>query len=393
MPPIGPLARSLSLAQQAAGAIREGLQRALWRERLPGERDLSRQLNVSRPTLRTALDLLEREGWLTSAPGRPRSISPRPPSPPRAGNPIVRLLLPFPPQEAPPFLFYWIDKLRELLPGAGCQLEIHTGARWYAHQPAKDLLQLTTQVPASAWVLARATEPTQRWFAQAGLPCIVAGSCYPGVDLPSVDFDHRAVARHAADRLLAWGHRRIVLLVQSPELAGDLETEAGFAEAFDATRHPGATPIVARHDSTRPGIRLQLDRLLRLSPPPTAFFVARSMPALAAASELTRRGYHLPRDIALISRDSDPFLEFFSPELTRYWYDPEPYARRLAALVARLAREGSVSRRQIRLTPDFLPGETGGCIHADGICAGPLGANPLRKPPHASARGDAFDNQ
>ena len=354
--PIRPLPKPVSLVQQVAGAVRDGLQRGLWVERLPGERDLSRQLNVSRPTLRAALDVLRQEGWLAAAPGRRRVIDRRA-GRPRSQDFVVRLLLPFPLQEAPPFVFYWIDKLRELLPAADCLLEIHTGLRWYTHRPEKDLAELTRQTPASAWVLARTTEPMQRWFAQQQLPCIIAGSCCPGVELPSIDFDHRAVARHAATQLLVRGHRHIVMLVQTPELPGDLDAEAGFREAFEK-QSPDATPIVARHDGSLADIRACLNRLLRRKPSPTAFFVVRSMPALAAASELTRQGRRLPEDIAFISRDSDPFLEYFSPELARYSSDPELFAQRLAALAVKLARRGNLARQQIRLMPDFLKGET-----------------------------------
>src|SRR6266478_1241596 len=115
-----------SLAEQTAKILREALQKGLWRERMPGERELSRQLNVSRPTLRLALDQLRREGWLKSTPGRNRVIVGR-----AAGkggaqrSRIVVLLTPLPLQDVSPFALCGMDKLRELLAAAGLQLEIH----------------------------------------------------------------------------------------------------------------------------------------------------------------------------------------------------------------------------------------------------------------------------
>jgi LacI family transcriptional regulator len=271
---------------------------------------------------------------------------------------VVRLLLPFPLQEAPQSLFYWVDQLRALLPAAGCALEIHSGGRYYSRHPEKELARLTRQGPASAWVVAHTTEPTQRWFAEQQLPCIVAGSCYPGIHLPSVDYDHRAVAQHAASQLLSRQHHRLAMLLQTPELAGDYESEAGFHMALKITPTADATVVMARHDGTLTGIRRQLDRLLRLHPAPTGFFVLRAIPALAVASELTRRGFRLPADIALISRDSDHFLGYFSPELARYAHDPDLFARRLAGMVVQLAKEGAVPNRRVRLMPTFIKGET-----------------------------------
>ena len=192
------------------------------------------------------------------------------------------------------------------------------------------------------------------------MPCVVAGSCYPDINLPSVDYDHRAVARHAASLLLARGHRRMAMLIQTPELAGDFESEAGFAAAFETREARDATVVVARHDGRLPVIRRQLDRLLRMQPAPTGFFVLRAVSALAVASELTRRGHRLPTDLAVISRDSDLFLNYFSPELARYEHDLDLFARRLAGMVIKLAKEGAVPQRQVRLMPKFIKGETVG---------------------------------
>ena len=47
---------------QTLEVVREGIAAGLWKNQLPGERELSRRLQVSRPTLRTALKLLDRVG-------------------------------------------------------------------------------------------------------------------------------------------------------------------------------------------------------------------------------------------------------------------------------------------------------------------------------------------
>ena len=49
-----------SLIAQAAEAIRQGIREGLWRDHLPGERQLPARLTVSRPTLRLALDVLRK---------------------------------------------------------------------------------------------------------------------------------------------------------------------------------------------------------------------------------------------------------------------------------------------------------------------------------------------
>jgi LacI family transcriptional regulator len=144
----------------------------------------------------------------------------------------------------------------------------------------------------------------------------------------------------------------------SPGSAGDGESEAGFREAFATDAGLHAAPIIAHHDGTPGSIRHSLQRLLGLRPAPTAFLVARTMPALMTASELVRRELRIPGDVAVISRDSDHFLEYFSPHLAHYTADPDGYARRLAGFIARLARGAPCRAKAVRIMPQFVAGES-----------------------------------
>jgi DNA-binding LacI/PurR family transcriptional regulator len=347
-----------SLVAQATETLRRALREGMWVGRMPGERDLSRQLAISRPTLRAALELLRAEGWLEVMPGRQRLIV----GGAGAGEPVrsrnVGVLTPLPLQEVPPFALCWMDRLRELLARAGLQLEIHSGRRWYSRRPERDLAALTQQAPAGAWLLFMANERMQRWFVKSKLPAVLSGSCHAGIDLPSVDFDYRAVCRHAAGQFLQRGHRRIVLLMQASDTAGDRESEAGFLEAFRSKAGAAAEPSIAHHDGTSEGIRQRLHTLFGAGRAPTAFLVARSMPALMIASELQRRGRRIPGDAAVIARDSDHFHEYFSPALARYRADPEVHARRLARIVIQLVGGSTARAGRIRIMPKFFPGES-----------------------------------
>jgi DNA-binding LacI/PurR family transcriptional regulator len=268
------------------------------------------------------------------------------------------VLTPLPLQEIPPFALCWMDRLRELLTPAGMQLEIHSGRRWYSRRPEKDLAALTQQAPAGAWLLFMTNERMQRWFVKSKLPAVLSGSGHPGVELPSVDFDYRAVCRHAAGQFLQRGHRRIVLLMQASDTAGDRESEAGFLEAFETRAGASARPIITHHDGTPESIRRRLHGLFVGGAAPTAFLVARSMPALMTASELMRRCLRVPRDAAVIARDSDHFHEYVSPQLARYQADPEAYARRLARIVLKLAGGTAKCPNRVRIMPKFYPGES-----------------------------------
>ncbi|HPA17729.1 MAG TPA: substrate-binding domain-containing protein [Verrucomicrobiae bacterium] len=347
------------LAARAAVALRAALRRGEWEGWLPGERALSERLGVSRPTLRAALAELWRQGWVDVAQGRRRRIL-------RGGGGSVRrrvvaLLAPVPLEDLPAQVIFWIDRLRERLEADGWQMETHCDRACYSGRPERALELRVISANAGVWLLLRTTGRAQQWFVRRGVPCVLSGTCHEGIDLPAVDADLRAVCRHAAGLLLGRGHRRIALLMHQGGQAGDAASEVGFMEAFGGVRHAGAEAAVVRHDGSNVGVRKCLERLLRHGDRPTALIVARSAPALLVLTHLQRLGFRVPRDVSLIARDDDHFLEDTSPEMTRYRYDPMLHARRLFRMVIESAG-GAPRPRQAYGMARLIEGETlGAC--------------------------------
>lgn len=69
-----PVPQRSTLVQQVAEILRNGIRGGLWRENLPAELELSEKFQVSRMTLRAALKILTREGWLSCSQGRRRRV-------------------------------------------------------------------------------------------------------------------------------------------------------------------------------------------------------------------------------------------------------------------------------------------------------------------------------
>ena len=354
------LPQRLSLVSQAADILREQLAAGLWGGFLPGERVLCARLQVSRPTLRAALDTLRREGWLEVLQGRRRRI--RPPERGRRAVPRstrVGLLTPVPLHRMPPFTMFWVDELRERLGDEGFELTLHVSHAPGLAQPERWLQRLTSEAPSAAWVLFRSSEPIQQWFDARGLSAVIIGSRFPGIGPPSVDVDYRAACRHAAGVFLSRGRRRLALLLPEGGGAGDQASEAGFLEGCRGAGRDAVATIV-RHDESVAGICRRLDGLLAAAEPVTGLLVARSAHALTALSHFQRRGVRLPHDVSLISRDDDAFLDVVVPSVARYTCDAAAFARRVSRIVLQLARTGSAPARQTLMMPAFVKGETAG---------------------------------
>ena len=361
----GVFARSLpqrqSLVAQTVAFLQAQIDAGEWREWLPSERLLCEQLQVSRNTLRAALAQLGREGRIQPVHGAGNRILAGPAvrsARPRSTD--VALLSPEPIERLRPMQSLWIDDMRALLSERGMRLRVFHGQHYYGANPGPGLQKLIARNPHGCWLLMLATEAMQRWFLRNDIPCVVAGSTYPGLDLPFRDLDHRAMCRHAAGVLLGLGHRRLLMLAPKSLRAGDLASEAGFLEGVRQSRHADAEVVVIHHEGSVAGVTLAVRRLLKLRPVPTAVLVTHPYSYLAASSRLAESGVRIPRDLSMISRDDDPFLSFVVPVPARYVVSPHLLAKNLLRPVLDLLEGSAVRQRAGLIMPEFLKGESVG---------------------------------
>lgn len=357
LPTTPPLPRRFSLVAQTVDSLQKGIESGHWEDHLPGERELCEALQVSRRTLRSALDELQRQGWLeVSSRQRRRIKSRRTPKKAAVGKKVIGILAPGSFLALPSPVTFIMDVLRSRLTAAGYNVQFHIQPTCYTGHPARALSKFIAEHPATVWLILSAQEPMQRWFDGQRIPCLILGSSAPGISLPSVDMDFHAACHHAGAMLWRRGHRRIALVLPKTVYGGDIASEEGLREASKDA--PGGSIRVLRHDTTASSLCSLLDEALRSPQPPTAFLIARASHVLTAIMHFLRRGKRIPQDIAVLSRDNDPVLEAVSPVVARYGIQPAQLANRIAHAVRQLADSGVLSTPQVRLMPSFIEGET-----------------------------------
>ena len=349
----------MSLPAAAAQKIIQGLQTGRWAGDLPSERKLCEILQVSRVTLRPALQELERLGWLRTAPGQRRKIVKKATTNqlPASVQRVV-LMSPVALQEIEPFSLLSLDHLRDLLVRRGILLETETRPECYAQSPERALERLCRDFRADVWVLWRSTKQMQDWFRRMGHRHVVVGTAFNPASTPSVDLDHVATGRHAATTFGRMGHRRIAVIVCDSNLAGDQGSIAGFCAG--AQQYVG-DPIQAdtlKHDGTPAGIINCVDRMVQFTPRPTAIYSAGGRQTIAIMTRLLQRGVRIPQEISLISRDDDPALDFVTPSPARYFRPPMKLARGVFREVERQLSVSSQEHEPAFIFPDFLPKAT-----------------------------------
>lgn len=348
-----PIPRRAALSMDVAAFLRKRLQQGDWAPCMPGELDLARDLQVGRNTIRAALVILEKEGWVRKISGRRREvIAPIKESRPKLEKMVV-MLMPAPWHTLAPSTLLWIDALRSILSSAGWHLQMLVDPSAFRRTPTVALDSLLAQHPAKVWILFRSSKAMQSWFEKQEVATVVAGSCHPGIKLPQVDTDFRATSRHAASRLLGLGHRHLAVLAPAVSFAGDDESLAGFREgAGDAN-----VEVYLCHDSKTNVIKT-LRSILSATQRPTALFVFQAGHAATALTYLSQQDVKVPAQISVLSRDHEPFLTHLVPEPARYERQPEIFAKKLAHHIATLGSGLPPKKTQQLLMPTFVRGET-----------------------------------
>jgi len=354
----------VTLAEQAAECVRQGLRVNRWQGVLSSESELCRELGVARGTLRTALATLFAENLLSPGGrgGRHAIVAKtgdrKPKFPLLAGN-LVRVLSP-----QPRFIISGqtqaiFQVISETLGRAGLYLELeHHPGLWNLRHPGTALRKITTQPNTVGWVLYRSTQAVQEWFAASGIPTVVLGGMYPGIALSHAEFDLVAASRHAAGVFASRGHRQIVFLMVENATAGDFACAREFVAAAAAA---GAHAEVVVYDDTVPDLCRKLDSLLLAKPVPTAFLVAVPNHVPATIGHLTRRGFPVPSAAAVISRMDARLLMESIPSIARYQVDPERLGRGLARLLLKTLNPTiKTTIGQCIIMPEFVDGETAG---------------------------------
>jgi DNA-binding LacI/PurR family transcriptional regulator len=346
----------LTLVHQVEGILRDGIRGGQWTSFLPGEMELCQRLHVSRTTLRAALATLTREKWLRSARGQTRQIVKR--SAPRAeagGSGRILLLTGVPVDLLGGTPMFLLDELRQELAQAGFDPAVSAGRIWLAQRPEPALERLMRSCNPVACVLFSVTAAIQHWFMVRGLPCLVVGSCHPGVTLPNVEVDFQALGQHAAQQMISRGHRRIAVVVPALGMAGELKMVSGVLAVTNEV--DGVAVRVVEHDGSPAMLRRRIEGLLQ-SKPPTALLVAGAPYVVTVMTVLGRAGIRVPEEMSVISRDHEPYLDYLVPEPTRYRVPPVQFSRRLLRAMLALAQGGSVPLRSRLILPQFTLGRT-----------------------------------
>lgn len=346
-----------NLVDECIRCLRLQLEAGEWATGLPGERILAQSLEVSRDTIRMTLARLEQDGIISTAqPGTKRTILIRRKQKTSSSNDPLRIgfLSPRRLEQMPQPMLLEVDHLRRSLGQDGASLEWFSPSWFDLKNPAKHLEKLIKEASCNAWVLYRATDSIQHWFAASDIPCLVRG--YPNIQdqLPHLDVDWQATARHAATRLWRHGHRRAAILIPPDHLRGVQAAIRGANSLDDSEFHLDQI----QENGTPDGVCAAIARAINRFNPPTAIITPRARQAATAITWLGSQGFRIPNDFAIISLAHEPFMDSLVPEISGYRVNHETVSKLVIRRVKSLLAGPSSRPLNAWITPDVIQGKT-----------------------------------
>jgi len=319
---------------------------------------LSRELNVSIPTILGAINILKSEGLVSPQSGK-RTVILSDAARGKRKSAVARrvVFLTFTPNSILGSNYYQsvLDKLREL----GFSVRVYQCARANRDITSDELQELVGREDSDCWALLGPPESVQIFFANKHLPCIIDGIAIPGLPLPDFEVDYAALYRHAISQLQGAGHRRICLITTSHSAKINPESIRIFRSAV--ARYPaipgGSWEPIRTYDGTSDHFFALLRSLfLSKKPAPTALIVAYIKRVAGTMTWLMKHGIRIPEDVSIIGRDYEEPLECLYPLPAHYRQPPSAAHRFLKAILAIVDRKHVHSHKRIMV--EFVAGQT-----------------------------------
>lgn len=187
-----------------------------------------------------------------------------------------------------------------------------------------------------------------------GVGVVVAGGRVG--DHPRVEVDDHAIASLAVEHLAALGHRRIAMIRTSDTdgtaWSSDLSRTAGYRDTLARLGLPAPPSYVATVPYGPTAGAIGMSALLDLPEPPTAVFAYSDEIAVAALSELWRRGLGAPADVSVVGVDGNPAGEAF--DLTTVAQSVAAQGRAAGEMLLTVLSGDPAGVRSRRIEPQLL---------------------------------------
>jgi len=248
-------------------------------------------------------------------------------------------------------------ELRHRLEQRGHHVEIAAKTLLDLDFDVKRVSRLVEKTGGDAWVIRAGSRSVLEWFAEQPVPAFAMFGRQSSLPIASLATLKSPAVAEALGRLVALGHRRIVMMVREERrkpTPGLLERR--FLEELERLGiETGSYNLPDWEDDSR-GLHRCLDSLFRHTPP-SALLLSEPSLFFATQQYLAGKGLAAPRDVSMITLDDHPAFEWFEPKVSRLRTDSRRFVPRVLRWAENVAN-GRIDRRETLIRSEFVEGGT-----------------------------------
>jgi LacI family transcriptional regulator len=200
----------------------------------------------------------------------------------------------------------------------------------------------------------RSREPLRR-LAAFGIPFVLVDRTVPGIHADTVLGESAEGSKRLVEHLIALGHRRIAMIVESDEVSTARDRRRGYDTALAEAGIEPDPALVADATADRAGGFAGMQRLLELDTSPTAVFTVNNLVALGAIEAVRAAGLEVPDDVALVCFDDIEYASRLYPFLTVMEQPAETFGTlSTQLLLERIGARAPERKRVVVLPADFV---------------------------------------
>lgn len=268
-----------------------------------------------------------------------------------ANNPLIAFLIPDPMKWVGLTTYVYLSEIRaiqEVAEASGFGLFVGTYRGQESPTPADRMIR-SGQFQGAIVTRTRNEDLDFQEFREARIPFVVLNrAAQQGDGVHSVWVDDIQAGRKAAAHFLKMGHRRIALLLGSPNIPTSANRTRGFRQAHAAAGIPCRDELIIQTDLTEEGAREAVSHLLSLPESPTALVALNDTMAIAAMAVARENGLRVPQDLAVMGFDDTEMARHVQPSLTSMRVPWADMARTATLLLQEVIRGTDISESKIQ---------------------------------------------
>lgn len=339
-------------------------------QQLPPERELERELGVSRLTIAKGLSNLASEGFITRTRGRGSFVCPKLPRTQSRKQGIIKYISPDGGHGRNVISHGILEGLHSMIPSSSA----HVCVDFYSTVEEQiDILQHYTDSINDGFVIwpaldKRIVEILAK-MQKDNFPFVLVDAFFPEFGCDYVVSDNYIGAENMVNFLVSSGHHDICYFTACPDRTSLSELLSGVVSSLSKNNIavssdtiniiPGGDAVASSYKSAQnaPYLCSRLEKIFKNSEGPSAILASNDWIAMAIHDILARNGIKVPDDVSLASFDNIDASQYFVVPLTTMGMDFYEMGRR-AAKILFSRKEGSAPGGmfiQNRVSPKLVP--------------------------------------